>query len=167
MKKFIVLLISLVTFNALADYGRQGASNNKGFDGGIQAGTLEKQFINVKNKYGSTIAAGSIVVWDVSNDDGYSVTLSTTAFANAACMMAVSCASNAFCKCQTYGYTDALLFAQVSAGNATAGDKICISETDAGYVQAPSSIEARDSVVGFFYDSSTTTGAVEAFIKLR
>lgn len=167
MKKFILILISLVTFNALADYGRQGASNNASISGGLQNGTLEQQFINVKNKYGATIAAGSIAVWDVTNDDGYSVTLSITAFANPACMIVASCASNAWCKCQTYGYTDKLLFGSDTTGSTAAGDKIQLSEYAFGYVQAPTSLEARDSVIGVFYDASTTTGAVEAFLKLR
>lgn len=167
MKFITLLLISMFTFNVMADYGRQGASSNQAAGGGLQAGTLEQQFINVKNKQGSTIAAGSIVVWDVSNDDGYSVKLSITAFDNPACMMFASCASNAWCKCQTYGYTDKLLFSSDPGGAATAGNKIQLSENALGYVQAPSSLEARDTVIGHFYDSSATTGAVEAFIRLR
>lgn len=170
MKTFILLLISMIAFNAFADYGRQGASTNKAFGGGVQAGTLEKQYINVLNKEGSTIAAGSIVVWDVSNDDGASVIIDTTRTANPACMMAVSCASNAFCKCQTYGYTDILLFDSDNLA-ASASGRLYVSGANAGYVsaRAPLSSEQIGSIkpIGFVYDTPSASAAIEAFIQLR
>lgn len=167
MKKIIVMLIGLVAFNAFADYGRQGASTAKAFGGGVESGSLEKQFINVINKEGSTISAGMLVVWDVTNDDGASVVIDTAAGGNPACMMVKDCSSNAFCRCQTYGYTDILLFdASVVA---SAGSKIYMSETNAGYAIAiaPASVNGADSPAGFYYDQASASGASEAFIKLR
>lgn len=169
MKNLIVIMIAAVTFNVFADYGRQGASTAKSASGGIQAGTLEQQFINVINKEGSTISAGMLVVWDISNDDGASVVIDTTRTANPACMMVKSCAANAICKCQTYGYTDAFLFdAEVAA---SANGVIYVSGANAGYgtARAPLSTEQIGSIkpVGFFYDTPSASGAVEAFIKLR
>lgn len=173
MKNLILILVAAITLNVFADYGRQGASNAKAFGGGVQSGSLEKQFIDVLNKEGSTIAAGSIVVWDITNDDGASVVIDTTRTANPACVMVKSCASNAFCKCQTYGYTDALLFDSLATNPvaASANGVIYISGENAGYVSAkvPLSTEQIGSIkpIGFFYDAPSTSAAVEAFIKLR
>lgn len=166
MKKIIILLISLFAYEAMAAYGRVGASTAKKYDGTVDATTREAVFINVLNKYGATIASGKVAVWDSSNDDGGSVTLSATAFSTPACMMVKDCAANAMCKCQKYGYTDLLLFSPYLSGSASAGDKIQLSEDTAGYVQAPSSLEARDTVIGMFYDAASTTGAVEAFLTI-
>jgi hypothetical protein len=169
MRNLIVFLTGLVAFNALADYGRIGASTAKAFGGGVESGSLEQQFINVINKEGSTIAAGSLVVWDITNDDGASVVIDTTRTANPACMIVKSCAANAFCKCQTYGYTDAFLFdAEVAA---SANSRIYVSGANAGYgtARAPLSSEQIGSIkpVGFFYDTPSTSGAVEVFLQLR
>lgn len=170
MKQIIVLLISLIAFNASADYGRQGASTNKAYDGGIKADTLEKQFINVINKEGSTISAGMLVVWDVSNDDGASVVIDTSRVANPACVMVKDCAANAFCKCQTYGYISNLLFDSDNLA-ASANSKFYISGANAGYVSARAPIAADQigSIIpgGFLYDTPSASAAVEAFIRLR
>jgi hypothetical protein len=170
MKSFIFLLISMIAFNAFADYGRQGSSTSKAFGGGVKSDTLEVQFINVINQEGSALSAGQIVVWDISNDDGASVVIDTTRAANPACMIVKACAAAAICKCQTYGYTAALLF-DLDNVAASANGRIYISGGNAGYVsaRAPVSGDQIGSIkpIGFFYDAPTASGAVEAFIQLR
>lgn len=170
MKFIFTLLISLTAFNAMADYGRSGASTNLSSSGGVEAGSLDKQFINVINNEGAAIAAGALVVWDNTADDGASVIIDTGRTGAPACVMVKSCADNALCKCQTYGYVAALLFDSTAAA-ASANSKFYISGENAGYAsaRAPLSTEQIGSITpgGFFYDTPTASGSVEAFIKLR
>lgn len=170
MKNFLLLLISFVTFNVMADYGIQGRSNTKKYDGTILADTREAQFINVKNQYANAISAGMIAVWDVSNDDGGSVTISATRTSYPACVMVKNCSSGALCSCQTYGYFASLLF-DSTAGAVSASGKIYLSGENAGYAsaRAPLSSEQIGSIspAGFFYDTPSASASVEAFIRLR
>lgn len=162
-----MLFVCLFAFNAIADFGTQGRSTAKKFDGTPRADSIEQQFINVKNQLGSTISAGMIVVWDSGNDDGASVTTSTTANAVPACMMVDNCSAAAFCKCQTYGYTDELLVDAAQA--ASAGGKAYISGSNAGYAIARDvpSTGLQDSAVAMFYDAVTVSAAAEAFLLMR
>lgn len=171
MKNFLLLLISFVTFNVMADYGIQGRSNTKKYDGTVLADSREKQFINVINQEGNALSAGMVAVWDVSNDDGGSVVISATRTSNPACVVTETCAVGALCKnCQTYGYYSSALF-DSTAGAVSASGKVYLSGENQGYVsaRAPLSSEQIGSIspIGFFYDTPSASAAVEIFINLR
>lgn len=172
MKNFLktLFLASLTLINiAFADVGPVGRSTSLDNLGQLQPGSLEQFFIYVKNVNGSTIAAGSGVVLDYVEDDGYSVNLSTSQSARPHCMVVESCADDALCKCQTYGYTSIALFDQ-SGGSSVSGGYMFASTANAGYFvykALNSANVATASRWGVFYDSDTTSGAKEAFLDLR
>jgi hypothetical protein len=81
------------------------------------------------------------------------------------CIMVADCASGALCKCQTYGLFDSALF-DVTASSATAGKRVWMATGNAGYIAARSTELATEIPLGFFYDASAASGAVQIFIKL-
>lgn len=168
MKKLFLFVCMAASLTAFAEMGPLNSSTNLDGAGNVIGGTLEQRFINVKNRYGNTLSRGAVVVWDTSNDDGYSVTTSTTAGAYPACILAVACSSGSLCKCQTYGYHSEILFKR-EGSDATAGQKMFLSETTGGYINgmAAGSISADDVSLGIFYDSATATGSVEGFVKIQ
>ena len=127
----------------------------------------------VKNGSGATLAAGAVVIWDTTADDGVTVTTSASRNAFPACVLMEAVASGAIGKCQTYGrHVAGVLFDSFGgvAKHATAGNALYISTTRAGYAQG---LHPTDDHVGLIYplgvwlDSATATASVEAFIKLR
>lgn len=168
MKFFGTLFIALFAMTAFADIGLVDRSTSFDGAGSLLSGSVEKYEIVVKNQSGGALEDGDIVVWDSSNDDGYSVTTSTTAGAVPACVLSEACAASASCKCQTYGYKSNVNF-DVTNANATAGFLVFLSESNAGDVQAEAkgSIAASDVPIGMFYDDATASGDVEVFIRLR
>ena len=170
MKLFLGLLFLSVT--AFADLGPVGNSFFQQLDGTAVSGSIEKWFINVKNVSGGALADGTVVVPDTTEDDGYSVTTSTTAGSTPLCIIAKedgsSCADDAVCRCQTYGLNSGVLFDSTSA-SATAGQSAYISESNAGYVEAEptASLAAFDKPIGVFLDTVAASGDVQLFIKLR
>jgi hypothetical protein len=166
MKALLTIVFALVfTMSAFAKIGPSNRSNVLKYDGTLDANAVDVQYINVLNKYGSTIAAGMAVVADTSNDDGGSVTISTTAGLSPLCIMVASCSSNKLCLCQTYGYFASALF-DATAGTATAGKRFYMSTVNAGYIAQRPSEAASEAPGGIFYDASSASGAVEVFIKL-
>lgn len=149
-----------------ADIGSVGRSSHWNNLGTYQ-GPDEKFFIYVANaNSGVSYAAGAVVILDVTADDGYTVTGSTTISDRPHCMLTTACASNAKnCKCQTYGYTSALLFSGTNSA-ATAGGPLYLATDTAGYAQAQSTLYT-DRPLGIAYDASSTSGAVEAFLDMR
>lgn len=168
MKNLILLVAMLLTSVAFADIGPSGRSTSLDATGSLQAGSIEKFLIKVKNASGGALVDGDVVVLDMTADDGYSVTTSTTAGDVPLCVLDEACASLALCKCQTYGYKSNVNF-DVTNATATAGFLAFISEDNAGKVEAEAkaSIAASDVPIGVFYDSASASGDVEMFIKLR
>ncbi|MGE3608012.1 MAG: hypothetical protein AB7I27_00390 [Bacteriovoracaceae bacterium] len=166
MKFFTLLVFMVMSLVADAAIRPSGRSTNLKYDGSIDTSTLEKEFINVVNKSGSTLAAGAVVILDVTNDDGASVTTTTSASQVPMCVNTKSCAANALCECQTYGYFSAALF-HVGGGNAVAGRPFYISTGTAGYIKAIASPAASDIPGGVFYDAASASGAVEVFLKMK
>lgn len=167
MKTLFVFILALFVANtAFADLGPVARSSILKYDGTVDANSLEQHFIKVLNKSGGSVVAGKVMIWDVSNDDGASVTTTTSASQMPACIMAQACSANALCLCQTYGYNSAVYF-HVGGGNAVAGAPFFISTGTAGYIKAISSPGAGDRPAGIFYDAASASGTVEAFIRLR
>lgn len=167
MKALLFIITLVLSLASFADIGPINRSANLTNAGAVQSGTLEKIFINVKNSSGGTLSAGQIVVADLTDDDGVSVDITTTAGSVPMCMITESCAVGKLCKnCQTYGLYDSGLFAHDGV-NAVAGKPFFISEALAGSIGAISSPGGDDIAAGVFLDDATATGAVQVFIKMR
>lgn len=160
---FLVLCMAFSALSVNAEIGPVNRSTNVDYAGAVVNGTKEQRFINVINASGVSIAVGKAVVWDLTADDGASVTTSTTATNTPACIMAVTCAAAKLCKCQVYGYFSAVLFDSTN-NNATAGKRVYLSTRNAGYVAARGTELATEVPIGIFYDSASASGAVEMFI---
>lgn len=169
MKKLLLLFALAVmafTGQVQAYDCLSGRSVSLDFDGSIKDDVVEKCYMKAINRSGGTLAAGSLVVWDTANDDGASVTTSTTAGANPACIYVESCADDAACKCQVSGLYDSVLF-DSDNHQATAGNSAYLSENNAGYVQGEATPVVTDHVVGMFYDSASASASVELMIQLK
>lgn len=168
MKNLVLLMTLVFSAHVFADVGPVGRSASFNAAGTLQAGSLEKWFINVKNTSSATIANGDVVILDVAQDDGYSVTTTVTASQSPHCVMAESCAVSAICSCQTYGLKTDVNFTGDGA-DAVAGAPAFISTVGgtAGYINGISSPAATDRPVGTFYDASSVTADLEVFIRLR
>lgn len=167
--KFLVFIALLLSFAVNAEVCLEGRSTKKDATGTVDAGSIEKCYVNAFNVDQGTLAAGSIVILDPTESNGYEIATSTTAGAVPHCMIMESCAQGKDpCKCQTYGYTESLLF-DVTNASATVGETAFISENAAGYVQneALGSIAASDIPVGVFLESKAASGAIKAFLRMR
>ena len=135
------------------------------------AGTIinrDKVHVRVKNGSGGTLSTGSVVIWDLTADDGMTVTTTTTAGVKAACVTETQLLSNELGLCQVYGKHNGVRYtfgAPSSNGEATAGESLYTSKV-ASRAVGISPGAATDRPIGIFYDSSATTGNVEAFINL-
>jgi len=166
---FIEEAIEFVLPSAKADIGLVGRSTSIDNLGTLQPGSREVFYIHVKNGSGTTYGAGAGVILDYTADDGYTVTGTTSITARPHCMLQESCANGKLCKCQTYGYTSLLLFDGDGNDVAAAGDPVFASTKTAGYFMALTVGNGSASAEswGVFYDASTASGAVEAFLDLR
>lgn len=166
MKALFILFFSLAfTLTAYADIGLVNRSANIKYDGSVDASTEEKRFINVINNEGGTIAAGSLVIMDVTVDDGTSVVVDNSASQTPHCIMVAACSDNKLCKCQTYGRYSSALYASVN-GNAVAGAPFFNSTAAAGYI-GEVVLGGVEIPGGIFLDAASATGAVEVFIKME
>jgi len=165
MKALFLIFALVLALPAQAEKCLTGRSTVMGITGAPSI--VEACYIDVINNSGGTLSAGQVVVLDVADDDGASVTKTTTAGSIPICMITKSCSAAALCKdCQTYGYYSSALFAQAGV-NAVAGKAVFISELLAGSVGAISSPDGSDVALGVFYDAASATGAVEVFLKMR
>lgn len=168
MKGIFITMLMLLAFQAHALMAPIGRSTNLEADGSIKSGTLEQHFINVINRNGSSTAAGTVMCASLTEDDGASaVSCPAAAGGIPLCVLAVACADDAACKCQTYGLHSSVLF-DAGGGQATAGQGAYVSESNAGYVQATvlGSVVATDRLIGAYYDSPSVSGATEIFLLL-
>lgn len=166
MKLMTLLLAFVFTMSAHAFISAAGRSTNLKYDGSVDASTVEKEFINVKNSHSATIDAGKAVILDVADDDGAGVLIATTAGQTPICVMAESCAVGKLCKCQTYGLNSSVYF-NAAGGNAVAGAPFWLSTGAAGYIAKINTPGGSDVRGGVFYDAASASGQVEVFIKMR
>lgn len=166
MKIFTLLILALFTCVSFAEIGPVGRSVSLDATGAVQEGSLDKYFVSVKNVSGGALNDGDLVILDLSADDGYSVTTSTTAGQIPHCILDEACADDAMCRCQTYGYKSNVNF-DVTSASAVAGTFAFLGENSAGTVQADGTPAFSDRPVGVFYDAAAASGDVELFIKLR
>jgi hypothetical protein len=164
--KLLIASLLFISLSASAFVGTVGRSNALKYDGTVDASSVEKHFLNVKNSYGSTIAAGAPVVLDLSADDGASVIISSTSGYSPLCVMEKSCAANKLCKCQVYGPFDAALFDSTSTA-AVAGKRWFMSTANGGYLAARTADLATEVAGGIFYDAAAASGTVQIFIDLK
>ena len=165
MKKVLIGLFALVSMNVHAFNGTIGRGAALSYDGTVDANSIEKQSINVKNSHSGSIPAGSAVTLDLTADDGASVIISATAGLSPLCIMETACAVGAICACQTNGKLDSALF-DVGAGSAVAGKRFYMSSVNAGYLAARAADVATEVPGGIFYDAAAASGSVQVYIKL-
>lgn len=165
MKKVLISLFALVSMNVHAFNGTIGRGAALSYDGTVDANSIEKQSINVKNSHSVSIPAGSAVTLDLTADDGASVIISATAGLSPLCIMEAACAVGAICACQTNGKLDSALF-DVGAGSAVAGKRFYMSSVNAGYLAARAADVATEVPGGIFYDAAAASGSVQVYIKL-
>lgn len=165
MRNICAIAFALFTMTVFAAIEPVNRSTNLKADGTVDTSTLEKEFINVVNGEGSTIAAGSLVILDVTADDGATVIVDTSSGQTPICVMVDACADNKLCKCQTYGLYDSALV-DLTGGNPAAGGTAFISLTNAGYLKA-GTVGGTEHPVGVFYDAVSATGAAQVFLKLK
>lgn len=162
MKKTLILAFSLMTLTAQAvvtspmsnDFDNTGAIVKK-----------DDVSIRVKNGEASEIAAGSVVVYSVTADDGATIASSTTSGINPACMIKAACAAGALCYCQKYGYTNSLLF-DARYGSAAAGE-LLYAATASYYVGSNDDMPTRAVPVAQILDAASATGSVEAVLLIK
>jgi len=165
MKKVLISLFAIVSMNVHAFNGTIGRGAALSYDGTVDANSIEKQSINVKNSHSVSIPAGSAVTLDLTADDGASVIISATAGLSPLCIMEEACAVGKICACQTNGKLDSALF-DVGAGSAVAGKRFYMSSVNAGYLAARAADVATEVPGGIFYDAAAASGSVQVYIKL-
>lgn len=165
MKKLLLAFALLsITAISFADSGPVGRSGSLDGAGNFQ-GPAENWFINAKNVSGGTLAAGSVVILDQTEKDGYSVNTTTTAAQSGRCVFAVSCADDKMCKCQTSGIVN--VEADVTEGAAVAGAPVFLSESTAGSVSGNASPAASDYPIGIFYTATAVSGTVSVQLQMK
>lgn len=165
MKVLLASILMVAAMNASAFNGSFGKSTALDYAGAVIPGSVEKQFLNVKNGYTATIAAGSGVVLDLTADDGASVVISSAGYAPL-CIVVASCAVGKLCKCQNYGVYDSALF-DVTSTSAVAGKRIYLSTSNAGYFAARTVDLVSEVAGGIFYDAASASGTVQVFINTK
>lgn len=172
---FIVAMLSSFAFvgSSFAEIEPTGRSTSFDNTGAVQAGSVEKRFIVVKNTNGAALVAGNIVVPDTTEDDGYSVATSSTVGESPLCVITEACAAGAVCKnCQTWGPGSVLFDAGSTSGGdaAVAGQPVYLATTNAGYASGfltvPTGADGFIQKIGSFLDAATASGSVEVFIQL-
>ncbi|MBF31902.1 MAG: hypothetical protein CL529_12095 [Aequorivita sp.] len=165
MKKLFMAFLALtITTAVMADVGPVGRSTSLNADG-TSTDVLEKWFINVKNTSGGSISAGAPVILDETELDGFSVNTSSTAGKTVHCVVAVACADDALCKCQTYGVASVTYDA--TGDDAVAGAPAFIGETSGGTAYGVTTPDALDRPFGIFLEAKSTSGSVSTFLKMR
>lgn len=161
MKMLIVMALALFALNGHALI-TDPMSNQ--FDNTGAVVKKEKVSIKVKNGESSSIAAGSVVVYSTSADNGATVASGSTAGMPVACVMEEACAAGAVCLCQKSGYHPAVLF-DAAVGGAVAGEAGFHSAT-AYYVKSNDSVAAGNVPLGVFLDTISATGSVEMVLGI-
>ncbi len=167
MKKLFilsVLALSLFAGEANALIGNVGKSTNFDYAGVAVSGSVERQYINVKNSHSAPISAGMAAVLDTSADDGASVVISTTAGLSPLCIMPAICLVGQVCKCQVYGELAAALFDKTNSASVV-GLRFYMSTNNAGYIAARVTEVATEAKGGVFYDVASVSGNVQVFVN--
>ncbi len=159
-----MLLVLAVTLFAFNGYALVTDPMSNQFDNLGAVSKYEKVSIKVKNGESSSIAAGSIVVYSTTADNGATIASGSTAGMPAACVLEAVCASGSVCLCQVKGYNAAVLF-DAAAGGAVAGEAGFHSAT-AYKVKSNDSVAAGHVPVGMFLDTISATGSVEMVLGI-
>ena len=81
MKKLMFLFVFVIALTANALVLRTGSGNLFDNSGTIRSDGYDNVYTTVKNVTGATLVKGKVVSWDLTADDGASVTTTTTAYA--------------------------------------------------------------------------------------
>lgn len=163
----VTLLFAFGAFDVFAELGPYGRSTVEDVDGSPKAGTEEKYYISVKNVSGAEQAAGTVMAYDATEADGFSVSKSVSETAPVACVLTESCASGAVCKaCQVHGMASVKFSA--GGGSIAPLDLAVVSVWDSGYTSKDSSLVAGQTVIGTYFSTHTVSSeTASVFLKIR
>ena len=165
MKKLLLSLFTLaMVLPAHAFIGNINYSTGQDYAGVIVPSSVEKIFINIKAN--GAIVAGNVVSADLTADDGATGVIGPITGLAPLCIATAAIADGAIGKCQTYGISEVALYDATNISSATAGQRGYMSTVNAGYIQARDTELATEIPLGYFYDASTASGAVQFFIQL-
>jgi len=166
MKLLIVIFAFIISMNLFAVIETPGSTymNN--------LGTIErydKTWILVKNSIGSDLARGSVVVFDTTADDGYTIASSTTFGIAAACVTDEAIANGKTGLCLIRGKHDAVLFKLTGAENLAVYELAYHSDTAyyAAPVAAATATYPMYTPIGYALDACTATGTCDMFINIK
>lgn len=166
MRNLLIALFLLFSFSVFAvidsPYGTY--VNNLG-----EVEKYDKQWITVYNATGSSIARGSVVVYDVTADDGYTIVSSTTFGVAAACVTDQAIANLSKGLCLIRGKHDAVLFKLTGAENLATYELAYHSDTAfyAAPVAAATTTYPMYTAIGYALDACTATGTCDMFINIK
>lgn len=180
MSRKLFLLIAILLVGGLAFSGLAFAGSTEIFgQGGFQS-TPHRIYRLVHNPNATVVSAERLVIWDLTIDNGVSVSYSTTSGDSAVAGILVEAilgqviASNTAAEdigkrnwglMQTYG----LAAVSVASGVGTAGNAMGTSPTagEAGDFTANTSTSNANGMAGFFYDTAAAgEDEVECFLVL-
>lgn len=164
--KFLAILFAFFAFNAMAVIGSPDSTyvNNLG-----TVEKYDKTWIMVYNGTGSTINRGSVVVFDTTADDGYTITSSTTFGVASACVTDEAIANGKKGLCLIRGKHDAVLFKLTGAETLVAYELAYHSDTAfyAAPVAAATATYPMYMPIGYALDTCNATGTCDMFIDIK
>jgi hypothetical protein len=155
-----ICVFTLMAFGARA----QQALDHNSLDATGAVVSRKKSHTFVKNGHDQTLAQGAAVCYSVTADDGITVAKCPADGAWGACMIDESCATGAMCKCLVEGYTAAMLY-NGAEDDATAGKLVYVGSEGTFEAELTPSTQNPQKPVGYFLDSTGTSGAVKAYLK--
>lgn len=190
MRKLLIALLAVLLITGTA-FAAPGYRQNPGVGDILGQGKYQHQahkifrmvrYTAVTHAGAATLAADSIVIWDLTEDDGVTITTSTTSYDSAVAGIIVQQAltqdtdantaaedvgKDNWTWLQTYGLSQVNL--SVNSAQGTAGSAMAASTTagEANIFVGSTSDSRAQGNAGFFYDASTPgDDDVECFIML-
>lgn len=127
----------------------------------VPADSQDAVYVRVKNNSGSTLTNGDVVIWDPTDNDGISVTTTTTASSTrVAGVIAETIPAGGYGKMQVYGYHPAV---KVDGGTTdVAANSVLGTGSAARYAFTTTTAGAT---LGVALEAVTTLGTGKVFIK--
>ena len=156
-------MLFVASFYAFGVINQPSNSNSVDATGSMKY--YDKLFVNARNNTGSAIVDGTLMVLDVTADNGFDVTTSTDEEDKPYCFADQAAAAGAVFRCQIYGYKSNVL--QDADTASVAGRPGYISNEHAGRVEyvVPGTAGSGGFVsAGVFFDVASASASVEFFI---
>lgn len=155
MKMFLGLMVLTMSFMAFAE--------NNYIDAVGTVKTRVAEYVMGVNGSAGTLAKGSVVCFDNTDDNGIHVDVCVADGAKAAGVTTASCAVGARCKLLTKGFIDYLVFDYDATSTATGG---MLYSTNDAKSTVPASVTTAMFPIGVAFDAVAADGSIEAFIDI-